>query len=236
MSKLLFDTPLATLPVPFHFITPVSKMKHLPPDLTPFDDMYPGLLGEDIANILAKYYPEGTELRHILVTHSEAVAVKALECAAKSYPDIDRRFVAEAAMLHDIGIYLCDAPGICCHGTEPYIRHGIMGGALLRKEGFPEYARVCERHTGAGLTAEDIRRQNLPLPIRDFLPETIEEKLICYADKFFSKSGILTAEKPLDRVLKSMEKHGADTLDRFIRLHKLFADTGKYVAGVNREK
>ena len=58
---------------------------------------------------------------------------------------------------------------------------------ILRNEHLPEsYARVCERHTGAGLTLHDILSQNLPLPHHDLQPETIEEKLICYADKFFS--------------------------------------------------
>jgi uncharacterized protein len=48
-----------------------------------------------------------------------------------------------------------------------------------------KFARICERHTGSGLTAEEIVSGGLPLPERDFLPETLEEKIICLADKFF---------------------------------------------------
>ena len=59
---------------------------------------------------------------------------------------------------------------------------------MLRKEGLPQHARVAERHTGTGLTKETIQRQGLPLPLHDFSPETIEEQIVCYADKFFSKS------------------------------------------------
>ena len=59
-------------------------------------------------------------------------------------------------MLHDIGIFKCDAAGIQCFGTEPYICHGRIGAELLRSEGFPRHARVCERHTGAGITKAQI--------------------------------------------------------------------------------
>ena len=67
------------------------------------------------------------------------------------------------------------------------------------KRGYPQHARVCERHTGAGLTKREIIEQELPLPQQDFLPETTEEKLICYADKFFSKTH-LDIEKTSNRL------------------------------------
>jgi len=53
-------------------------------------------------------------------------------------------------------------------------------------------------------------------------PQTLEEKLICYADKFYSKSGDIRREKSLDSVMRSMERHGPDTLRRFMILHQLF--------------
>lgn len=176
----------------------------------------------DIQSIILKYYEEGSALLALLLTHSEMVAKKALECAEKKNLNIDRKFVHEAAMLHDIGIIRCDAPGILCHGTEHYIRHGIIGAEMLRKEGLDKYARVCERHTGSGLTAEEIKKEGLPLPLQDFLPETPEEKLICYADKFFSKSGDPSEEKSLDRVRRSMAKFGEESLARFDEMHAMF--------------
>ena len=54
------------------------------------------------------------------------------------------------------------------------------------------------------------------------LPISIEEKLICYADKFFSKSGDPREEKSLDRVVRSMQRHGPETLARFMELHRMF--------------
>ena len=128
----------------------------------------------------------------------------------------------EAAMLHDVGIIRVDAPSIECHGTEPYIRHGVCGAELLRSEGIDErYARICERHTGAGLTLDDIVSQNLPLPHHDLQPETIEEKLICYADKFYSKSH-LSREKTIEQAEKSLAKFGGETLARFRAMKDIF--------------
>lgn len=162
------------------------------------------------------------ELLETVATHSECVARKALDCLRSNDIDADLDFVYEAAMLHDIGVVRCNAPSIHCHGTQPYICHGIIGADMLRTVGLPRHALVCERHTGAGLTAADIMRQGLPLPHRDFLPESVEEKAICYADKFFSKSGDLTAGKSLAKVLAQMEAHGPGTLSRFLRLHAQF--------------
>lgn len=177
----------------------------------------------DYDSIIDKYYGTASRLRTILTVHSRLVADKALRCAETRGLDIDREFVEEAAMLHDIGIFRCNAPDICCTGGLPYICHGVEGRKILEAEGLPRHALVCERHTGAGLTLQDIEQQRLPLPLRDMTPHTLEEKLICYADKFFSKSGDITAEKPLDRVRRSMARHGQDSLDRFDQLHKLFS-------------
>lgn len=130
-------------------------------------------------------------------------------------------------MLHDIGILHCRAPKILCVGTEPYIAHGVIGARMLREYArthgveLEAYARICERHTGSGLTAEEVRRESLPIPARDYLPETPEEKLICLADKFFSKSGDLR-EKPLERIRHSMLKFGPAPLARFDEMCALF--------------
>ncbi len=139
--------------------------------------------------IIEKYYAQHPVLMALLLKHSQQVAEKAMEVLDK-HPEIeaDRTFIYEAAMLHDIGILHTDAPGIGCMGQAAYICHGRLGAEMLRAEGLPAHARVAERHTGTGLTAEIIQRQGLPLPMADFLPETIEEQIVCYADKFFSKS------------------------------------------------
>ena len=176
----------------------------------------------DYQAIIDKYYPEDNELRHILITHSQSVAQKALQIVS-SHPELrlDAQFIEEAAMLHDIGIFMTDAPGIMCFGSQPYICHGRLGAELLRKEGYERHARVCERHTGAGITKEQIEKQQLPLPHQDFLPETMEEKVICYADKFFSKTH-LDKEKSIEKAEKSLAKFGEEGVKRFQEWERMF--------------
>ncbi len=164
--------------------------------------------------IINKYYDDHT-LRDILLRHSRAVADKALEIV-RNHPELhaDERFVEEAAMLHDIGIVKVDAPAIACYGTEPYIRHGVLGAEMLRQEGLERHALVCERHTGTGLTLEQIVEQGLPLPHQDMQPQSIEEQIICFADKFFSKTRLDT-EKSVEQARLSLEKFGSEGLAKF---------------------
>ncbi len=172
------------------------------------------------------YYGVDSPARSILIKHSRAVAELALRINSESHLGLDPAEVEQAAMLHDIGIFLTHAPGIGCHGTEPYIRHGILGAELLRRNDVDErYARVAERHTGAGLTDRDIIEQGLPLPTGlNLVPETELERLICYADKFFSKRpGHLSEAKNIDRVRAEMAAHGADTLARFEAMHAVYS-------------
>lgn len=169
----------------------------------------------DYQAIIDQYYPEDTALRHILMIHSRAVMERALAiCDRHRELNLDRIFIVEAAMLHDVGVFRCNAPGILCYGSEPYICHGRIGAEMLRQAGFSRHARVCERHTGAGLTSTEIIKQNLPLPHEDFLPETMEEKLICYADKFYSKSSICRV-KTMEQAERSLSKFGEEGVKRF---------------------
>ena len=169
----------------------------------------------DYQAIIDQYYPEDTALRHILMILSRADMERALAiCDLHRELNIDRSIIVEAAMLHDVGVFRCNAPGILCYGSEPYICHGRIGAELLRQAGFPRHARVCERHTGAGLTSIEIIKQNLPLPHEDFLPETMEEKLICYADKFYSKSSICRV-KTMEQAERSLSKFGEEGVKRF---------------------
>ena len=185
------------------------------------------VLKVDPYDILRYFYPDDTPLRRVLFKHSKQVCEKALEILKNTSFFLDTELVSTGALLHDVGILRCHAPSIFCTGSEPYIAHGMIGGAMLRAYGkehdldLEVFARICERHTGAGLSAEDIRAQGLPLPEKDFLPETPEEKLICFADKFYSKSGNME-EKSFEKVRRSMEKFGSDSLARFDEMTKLF--------------
>ncbi len=108
--------------------------------------------------IIDRHYPADRKVRGILLSHSRSVADEALAIAARLHLAIPPDEIEAAAMLHDIGIIATDAPGIDCHGTEPYLIHGAIGADMLRADGADEvYARVAERHTGAGLTADTDR-------------------------------------------------------------------------------
>jgi uncharacterized protein len=84
---------------------------------------------------------------------------------------------------------------------------------------------VCERHVGVGITLEDIEGKNLPIPKRDMTPVSIEEQIICFADKFFSKdSYFLLKEKPLERVKNGIAKFGEEKLRKFEDWLKVFGN------------
>ncbi len=172
--------------------------------------------------IIDKYYPENNELKHILLVHSRSVADKAL-LIAERHPELnlDCTFLEEASLLHDIGIFLTDAPGIFCFGDKPYICHGSLGAELLRKEGYPRHALVCERHTGAGISLKQILKEELPIPHRDLIPVSMEEQVVCFADKFFSKTH-LDQEKSMEKALRSLAPYGKKGVERFETWCKLF--------------
>lgn len=177
----------------------------------------------DSLSIINEYYPSENDLRRILLTHSRSVADRCLLIARK-HPELrlDTEFLEEAALLHDIGIYQCDAPGIQCFGTEPYICHGLIGGRLLREKGLVRHAQVCERHTGTGLSHEQIIAQQLPLPLdMIYEPDTLEEQVVCYADKFYSKTR-LDLERTVEQTARSLEKFGEAGLQRFFHWVDLF--------------
>lgn len=182
----------------------------------------------DPIEIIEKYYEPDSKAYYFLVRHGMVVANKAVEIArrvAHLSPDID--FIREASILHDIGIFLTKAPQIGCYGYKDYICHGYLGREILEKEGLSRHALVCERHVGIGITVEDIRRKNLPLPERDMVPETVEEKIICIADKFFSKTQHdLTHEKPIEKVKELIKDYGEDKLRIFKDWLSFFYNNG----------
>lgn len=176
----------------------------------------------DVVAIIEKFYTKDSELYSILMSHSADVTKKAL-AIAKNHPelDIDTKFVSEAGMIHDIGIFRTNAPSIQCFGSEPYMCHGIVGSEIMQKEGYSRHALVCERHTGAGLTVDEIISEELPLPHRDFVPISIEEQVICFADCFFSKTH-LGEEKSVEKVRKSLSKYSDRSVKQFDKWCKMF--------------
>ncbi len=169
-------------------------------------------------------YPAHRKVRGILLSHSRCVADLALKIAREHHMDLDAGDIEQAAMLHDIGIIFTDAPGIDCRGDKPYICHGPIGADIIREAGLDErFARVAERHTGSGLTCDEIVSQSLPLPLdRSYMPESDLEKLICYADCFYSKGVDVMRMKSKEKVKQQMARFGQDSLNRFLSLEEKF--------------
>ena len=167
----------------------------------------------------------------ILTEHSRCVWRKAEALARGCRYAVagDYEFLREASLLHDYGMVGVDVLCFFCFGTAPYLCHGVLGARHLREvDGvrYARHARVCEVHIGTGLTSEDVVRGGLPLEVRDYLPETLEEKLITYADNFFSKNpASLCEEKPWARVCESIGRHGEGALERLKVLRGLFEGT-----------
>lgn len=178
--------------------------------------------------LLQKYHPPDSKRYRLLLTHSVLVAAKALEIATaylKKNPGrtLDLAFLEEAALLHDIGVFRCYAPKIFCFGNEPYIRHGVAGREILEKEGWPRHALACERHTGTGITLAEVVEQKLPLPARDYLPSSLEEKILCLADRFYVKEpGRLYTALSIAEIGLKIAGHGEAALARWQELRRMF--------------
>lgn len=140
----------------------------------------------DIVALHHTYAPSHTAF-NLVYTHCQIIADIANQLL-QAYPGtIDAAVVEAGALLHDIGTYrLVSSAGIFDEAN--YITHGLLGYAILKQEGVDEvFCRIAERHTGVGITAKEIIQRGLPLPPRDFIAQTPEEKLVMYADKFHSK-------------------------------------------------
>ncbi len=175
-----------------------------------------------LLELIDKYYNDLPRAKSILIAHSYQVAslaVAVAEHVVQSEP-VDKDFVEQAAWLHDIGMLFTDTPKLGCHGDQPYITHGVIGAELLCKENLPRHALVCERHIGVGLSIEDIQAQELPLPLRDMQPQTLEERIVAYADLFFSKTekGMRTPEM----VRTALVRHGHHKVKIFDEWHERF--------------
>ncbi|MFX1477965.1 MAG: HDIG domain-containing metalloprotein [Promethearchaeota archaeon] len=120
--------------------------------------------------------------------HSEKVADKALEIASKiTKANVDKELIEIGALLHDIGRSKT-------HG----FKHAMIGGKVLRERGFSEkLARICERHILGGLDKEDAVK--FGLPEKDYLPVTLEEKIICLADKHMAGTREVSIQERFNR-------------------------------------
>ena len=175
--------------------------------------------------IITRFYPAGSYTRELLLRHGELVGCKALEILERAdWLNADCEFVVQSAVLHDIGIGQTRSLGLGCTGNLPYVCHGVEGRAILDRLGLERHGLVCERHVGVGISARQTVQRKLPLPVRDMIPLSVEERLICYADKFFSKTDDGRHEKTIDEITAGLGRYASDYADRFLALHRLFTE------------
>ena len=160
---------------------------------------------EEALSFLEKSRCSKKIIRHSVVVSK--TAVKLAESCPRKRVNPDVALVRLGALLHDVG-----------RSVTSNVNHGAEGARLLREAGFSEeLARIAERHVGAGIPREEAK--NLDLYPQDYLPETFEEKIVCYADKLVSGSRVTN----IDYVIEDFkDKLGPDhaSIERLKRLHK----------------
>ncbi len=139
-----------------------------------------------------------------VIEHSLAVYKKAMEIAA-NFDNADKDLIKKGALLHDIGRSKT-------HG----ITHAIEGVEIARGYGYDEdVLNIIERHIGAGITEEEAEK--LGLPVKSYLPETLEEKIVAHADNLISGS----EEVDIDFVIAKWKRRIEDSQDNIERLIEL---------------
>jgi len=142
-----------------------------------------------------------------VINHCKAVRDVAVRIADKAHAD--RKLVEAGALLHDIG-------RAKTHG----IFHAVEGVRIARRIGLPlDILYIIERHLGAGLPKEEA--VILGLPEKDYIPETLEEKIVAHADNLIQDC----KRQRIEDEIKQVKKKGLDQVaERMIELHKQLSD------------
>jgi len=150
-------------------------------------------------------------MQHSIRRHSEKVADKALEIASKiTKANVDLNLIEIGSILHDIGRTKIHS-----------FKHAFIGGKILKERGFSEkLVKICETHILGGLDKEDAAE--FGLPEKDYLPMSLEEKIICLADKLIAGTREVSLEERFDRWFA---KYGRSTIllkskNRIIKIQK----------------
>ncbi len=157
---------------------------------------------EEICEILTRVGCDTHVQEHIL-----AVRKLALEIADSLKVPVDRDLVEKGAVYHDIG-------RAKTHG----IQHAVLGAEMAKEMGLDDrVVRIVERHIGAGISKEEAKE--LGLPEKDYIPETLEEKIVAYADNLINGSTVVSFEEALERFKQVLgPEHPA--IERFIKMHR----------------
>ncbi|MCW4035550.1 MAG: TIGR00295 family protein [Candidatus Bathyarchaeota archaeon] len=159
-----------------------------------------------------------------VVEHCKAVSALAIKfaniCKNKGYP-VDVDLVEVGALLHDIG-----------RSKTHDVDHAVVGVEIAESLNLPaSIVSIIECHIGGGIGENEAKM--LGLPVKDYLPTTMEQKIVCYADKLISGNKVVPIEHTIESFSKKLgPNHPA--IDRVIRLHEeLFPLLGDWNANSN---
>lgn len=142
-----------------------------------------------------------------VIRHCRAVRNVAIRIAKKANADVN--LVEAGALLHDIG-----------RSKTHDIRHAVEGVKIAKELGLPDIIiNIIKRHIGAGLESEEA--ELLGLPAKDYIPETLEEKIVCHADSLIDNNRKQNIEKTIEKALLEGHKEYAR---RLVSLHKELSD------------
>jgi uncharacterized protein len=144
----------------------------------------------------------------IVICHSELVTKLALEIAdklEKKGHKVDLELVEVGALLHDLGRSKA-------HG----VIHGVVGANMAASEGLPEpLVRIIRSHVGGGITAAEAKAFGWPKDV--YMPITLEEKIVSYADKLIDQSKRVPIEIEIEKLQK---EHKDESAERVRKLHE----------------
>ena len=149
-----------------------------------------------------------SDCRGNVIRHVEAVSALAVEiaeaCRKKGY-DVDVHLVEVGGLLHDIG-----------RAKTHSVHHAVLGANTARLLGLPEpVISIIKRHVGGGITAREARKLGWPKDV--YVPLTLEEKIVSYADKLIEGSRRVPIEVTIEELSKDLPP---TAIERLWRLHE----------------
>jgi uncharacterized protein len=144
-----------------------------------------------------------------VVRHCKAVAELALKTAdilKKKDMKIDCHLVEIGALLHDVG-----------RSKTHTVHHAVVGAELAKAAGLPEpVISIIRRHVGGGITTSEA--EELGWPRDNYMPISIEERIVSYADKLIVDSKEASVEITIQKLIKENKKEAAS------RVRKVYED------------
>ncbi len=150
-----------------------------------------------------------------VIEHVKTVTDKSVEIAKKIAEDghqVDIELVRIGALLHDIG-----------RSKSHDISHGVEGGRILRERGLERLSAFAENHVGAGITFTEAKE--LGIPPKDYLPVTIEEKIVTYSDNLVRGSQVISFTEALEEFEEELGSEHP-SIERFKKLHEELRELG----------